>query len=225
MDFFPWRLYIMAGHYGSGKTHLAVNMALSLRRAAARVVVADLDIVNPYYRTKDAEALLRAADISLISSAFAGSNLEVPSIAAAAEMIFDTPELYAVADVGGDDRGALALGRYAAKIRAHGACRVLFVVNCYRPMTATVEAALEIQREIEAAGKVTFDGLVNNANIGPDTTPETVLASLPFMESLSARSGLPVFMTSVRRDVAARLAGRIDAIFPIDILSKPNWVL
>lgn len=225
MDLTFSRLTILAGHYGSGKTHLAVNLALWLRRRHDRVVVADLDIVNPYYRTKDAEALLKEADIRLISSPLAGTNLDAPAMSAAAETIFDTPGLYAVADVGGDDRGALALGRYSSKIKAHDSCQVLFVFNCCRPLTATVGDALSILREIEAAGKVSFTGLINNSNIGPDTTPQDIFSSRPIVEELSVQSGLPIVMTSVRRDLAPLMENEPTPVFPVDILQKPNWVL
>jgi len=221
----PWKLVILAGHYGSGKTHLAVNLALIMRQSHEQVAVADLDIVNPYYRTRDAEALLHEAGIRLISSSLAGSNLDAPAMSADAGAIFDDPALYAVADVGGDDRGALALGRYAAKISAHPSCQVLFVCNARRPLTASVCDALAVLREIEAAGHIAFTGLINNTNIGPDTTPEDILRSQPFMDKLSEASGLPVVMTSVCRDLFPALAGKVDGLFPIDMLKKKEWVL
>jgi len=221
----PWRLTILAGHYGSGKTHLAVNLARVLRQAYDRVAVADLDIVNPYYRTKDAGDLLAGADIRLISSPLAGSNLDAPSLSADVQAIFDDPGLYAVADVGGDDRGALALGRYAAKIEAHPNCAALFVYNRCRPLTAYAGDALTILREIEAAGHISFAGVINNSNIGPDTTPEIILRSLPFADELSKACGLPIVMTSARRDLVPALEGKIDSLFPIDILQKTAWVL
>ena len=221
----PWRLIILAGHYGSGKTHLAVNLALHMRRTHDRVAVADLDIVNPYYRTKDAGTLLQGAGIRLISSALAGSNLDAPSMSADAQVIFDDPGLYAVADVGGDDRGALALGRYATKIKDHPSCAALFVYNQRRPLTARVPDALDVLREIENAAHIAFAGLVNNTNIGPDTKPEDILESLPYADELSAACGLPVVLTSARRDMVPALEGKAENLFPIDIVHKTEWVL
>ncbi|MDR3207783.1 MAG: hypothetical protein LBT60_05570 [Oscillospiraceae bacterium] len=223
---FPRRLIILAGHYGSGKTNLAVQLALTLRETHDRVAVADLDIVNPYYRTKDAAARLQSAGIRLIASPFAGSNLDAPAMTSETGQIFDDPGLAAVADVGGDDRGALALGRYAAKIAALGAdAQMWFVFNQRRPLSATPEDALAILREVEAAGHVPFTGLINNTNLGPDTAPDTVLSSLPVIAELSRLSGLPIIMTSVRRDLCPALTGQIDDLFPLDILQKAEWRL
>ena len=219
------RLTILAGHYGSGKTNLAVNLALYLRLSHRRVAVADLDIVNPYYRAQDATALLRGNDIRLFVSDFAGSNLDVPSLSAASTLIFDDPELYAVADVGGDDRGALALGRYAAKLEAHDSKQVLFVLNALRPLTATPEQALGVMGEIETAAHISFTGIVNNTNIGPDTTPEDILSSLPTACGLSALCSLPIVSTSLRRDLLPACEGKVDNLFPLDIIRKKEWVL
>ena len=110
------RVTLFAGHYGSGKTNIAVNYALRLKKEGKPVVIADLDIVNPYFRTKDSEEELRAAGIRLISSEFAGSNVDLPSLPQEMYTVTDNREEYAVLDIGGDDRGAYALGRYAPSI-------------------------------------------------------------------------------------------------------------
>ena len=219
------QLTVLAGHYGSGKTHLAVNLALYIRRTRERVAVADLDIVNPYYRAKDAWSQLKAAGIELIASPLAGSNLEAPSMGAGAGLIFDDPELYVVADVGGDDRGAVALGRYAAKLETHQSRQVLFVFNGRRPLTACSRDALAVLREIEIAGRFTFTGIVNNSNVGSETTSEAILDTQPIVDELSKLCDLPVVMTSARRDLIPSLEGKIDNLFPIDILKKAEWVL
>ncbi|MDR0671999.1 MAG: hypothetical protein LBF64_06760 [Oscillospiraceae bacterium] len=226
MDFSFLRLIVLAGHYGSGKTHLAVNLALHWRAVRAPVALADLDIVNPYYRAKDAAAWLREADIRLISSVFAGSNLDAPAIPSETGQIFDDDALCAVVDVGGDDRGALALGRYAGRIAALRArAAVLWVINPYRPLTGRTDDALAIMGEIEAAGSIRFTGIVNNANLGPETTPEDVTASLPHAETLSRATGLPIALTSVRADLLPAVADLVPNPFPLRIFHKPEWVL
>ncbi|MCL2748057.1 MAG: hypothetical protein FWE59_05310 [Oscillospiraceae bacterium] len=218
------RVTILAGHYGSGKTNLAVNLSLALRRKRPRVAIADLDIVNPYYRTMDAKDWLMGAGIDVIASSLALSNLDAPSLNAAAARIFDDPGLSAIADVGGDDRGALALGRYAARLGAPD-CRILFVFNPYRPRTATAGDALAVLREIEAAGHFAFTGIANNANLGPITTAGDVLASLPVAGELSRLSGLPIALTSLKSDLAPALEGKADNIFPMEIIKKPEWII
>lgn len=196
------RVTLFAGHYGSGKTNLAVNYALALRRGGESVTVADMDIVNPYFRTKDSAEVLDAAGIRLISPAFANSNVDLPALPAALYLPIVERDTLAVLDIGGDDRGAYALGRYAPDILAEGDFEMIFVVNFCRPLTKTAEDALGVMREIEAAGGIPFTAIVNNSNLGAETTPETVRATRERAEVLSRLSGLPLLFTSAEARIA-----------------------
>jgi len=217
------RITLFAGHYGSGKTNIAVNYAIALHNMGLPVCIADLDIVNPYFRTKDSADRLAEAGIRLISSPFANSNVDTPALPGEIYAITDDRSACAVMDVGGDDRGALALGRYAPAIREENDYEMLFVANMYRPLTRTPVEALEVMREVEAAGGIPFTAIVNNANIGAETRPRDVLASLSYTEELSRLSGLPVKMTAVRADLADSLAGKIENLFPLDLQKKYKW--
>lgn len=219
------RITLFAGHYGSGKTNLAVNYALSLRAAGHEVAVADLDIVNPYFRTKDSEKALNKAGIRLISSAYANSNVDVPALPAEAYSIIDRREIHAVADVGGDDRGALALGRYVPGILEENDYELLLVINKYRPLTRTVEDTLAVKDEIESACGMRFTGIVNNSNLGSATTPEDVLATREYAQSISAVAGIPVKFTSAVEKICGGLAGKIPDIYPIKLFFKEEWAL
>ena len=128
------RLTLFAGHYGSGKTNIALNYARWLRRKGEAVTVADLDIVNPYFRTKDSEEDLKKEGIGLIVSPFANSNLDVPAMPKETYALIAERGECGVLDIGGDDRGALALGRYVPEIRAEGDYEMLFVINRARPL-------------------------------------------------------------------------------------------
>ena len=214
------RITLFAGHYGSGKTNIAVNYALLLAREGRRTAIADLDIVNPYFRTKDSAAELAAAGVSLISPQFANSNVDLPALPAEAYRLVEDRDLYAVMDIGGDDRGAYALGRYAPFILEEGNYRMAFVANPCRPLTRTPEEALEVMGEIEAAGGLPFTDIVNNANLAHETTAETVLEALPYMERLSQLSGLPLWMTSAEETVAAALAGRVPGLLAMKLQEK-----
>jgi len=214
------RVTLFAGHYGSGKTNIAVNYALLLAREGKKTAVADLDIVNPYFRTKDSAAELAAAGIDLISPQYANSNVDLPALPAEAYRLVEDRTLYAVMDVGGDDRGAYALGRYTPYILEENNYQMAFVANPCRPLTKTPQEALEVLREIEAAGGVPFTCLVNNANLAHETAPETVLQAVPYMEELSRLSGLPVWMTTAEKSVAAALAGRIPDLLPMTLQKK-----
>ena len=214
------RVTLFAGHYGSGKTNIAVNYAFYLRRQGLRVAVGDLDIVNPYFRTKDSEADFRAAGIEFISSPFANSNVDLPALPAEAYRLVEDRSLHAILDVGGDDRGAYALGRYTPFILEEGNYQMAFVANPFRPLTRTPREALEVMGEIEAACHLPFTAIVNNANLGPETTAEHVLQSIPYMEELSALSGLPVWMTTAEASVAADLAGRVENLLSMTLQKK-----
>ena len=216
----PRRVTLFAGHYGSGKTNIAVNYALRLRASYERVLIADLDIVNPYFRTKDSLDDLNAAGIRLISSAYANSNVDLPALPTEMYAVTDDRGAMAVVDIGGDDRGAYALGRYAPALREEGDYDMLMVVNMYRPLTATPVDALEVMREIEAACGLPFTGLCNNSNLGDATAAGDVIRSAPYAAEIARLSGLPLRMTTVRRDLADAVAREIDGVFPLTLQKK-----
>ena len=199
------RLTLFAGHYGSGKTNIALNYALWLKKQGLSVTVADLDIVNPYFRTKDSEQLLAEHGIELVCSPYANSNLDVPALPREAYALLAGGSGHAVLDIGGDDRGALALGRYAPDILAENNYEMLFVANRFRPLTRTPREALEVMREVEAACGLPFTAIVNNSNLGPDTTAEDVRSTVTYARELSKLSGLPVKMTTARADLCTHL--------------------
>ena len=212
------RLTLFAGHYGSGKTNIAVNYALHLAGEGKQVCIADLDIVNPYFRTKDSEKVLEAAGIHLISPQFANSNVDLPALPAEAYRLVTDKSIYGIMDIGGDDRGAYALGRYVPAMLEENNYRMVFVANCYRPLTRTPEDALEVMREIEVACGLKFTDIINNSNLAAETTPETVLDSVTFVEELSRISGLPIFATSAEERVAAKLD--IPNVLPLRLQEK-----
>lgn len=200
------RLTLFAGHYGSGKTNIAVNYALSLAKEGKKVCIADLDIVNPYFRTKDSERELSEAGISLVSPQYANSNVDLPALPAESYRLVQDKSTYGIMDIGGDDRGAYALGRFADAIKAENDYRMAFVLNCYRPLTSKVEDAIEIMREIEAAAGLRFTCIVNNSNLGPETTADTVRESVGFAERLSRETGLEIWMHTAVASVAEALS-------------------
>lgn len=214
------RLTLFAGHYGSGKTNIAVNYALLLAGEGKDVVIADLDIVNPYFRTKDSAAVLEAAGVQLISPQFANSNVDLPALPAEAYRLVQDKSIYGIMDIGGDDRGAYALGRYVPTLKEENNYRMVFVANCYRPLTRTPEDAMEVMREIEEACKLRFTDIINNSNLASETTPQTVLESQDYMEKLSALSGLPIFATTAEYTVAEALAEKIENVLPLRLQEK-----
>lgn len=216
------RVTLFAGHYGSGKTNIAVNFALRLAGEGKKVTLADMDIVNPYYRSKDSAQELEAAGVKVIASAYANTNVDVPALPQEMYSVTEDTSRYAVLDVGGDDRGALALGRYAPAILQENDYHMVYVFNASRPLSRTAEMALEIMQEIEAAGGIPFTAIVNNTNLGRETDWETVAASREEAEKLSQISGLPLLFTAVEESVLPINERENEAYFPLK-LQKTIW--
>ena len=216
------RITLFAGHYGSGKTNIAVNYARALRRQRDMVMLADLDIVNPYYRAKDSAKELEEKGIRVISSFFANSNVDLPALPQDMYAITDDRRWTCVLDVGGDDRGALALGRLVPAIRKENDYEMLLVVNRFRPLTRDAQSIMEVVSEIEAACRLPFTGIVNNSNLGAETAPEDILGSLTYAEEVSRLSGLPIRMTTIEERILPALQGKIENLFPMKLQKRPT---
>lgn len=208
---------MILGHYGSGKTNIALNLAAEYKKTRERVAIADLDIVNPYFRTKDSLDFLEEQGIRLIVSEYANTNIDIPALPQDMYAVTDDKGLTCVLDIGGDDRGALVLGRLRPEILRENDYENLLVINRYRPLTADAASTVEVMREIEEASGIPFTGIINNSNIGVETTAEAVLASLPYAEEVSKLTGLPIRMTTVRDDIAKGLAGKVEGLFPLKL--------
>ena len=214
------RLTLFAGHYGSGKTNIAVNYALLLASEGKNVCIADLDIVNPYFRTADSAEDLEKAGVKLISPQFANSIVDLPALPAEAYRLVQDKSIYGVMDIGGDDRGAYALGRFVPYILQENNYRMAFVVNSCRPLTQTPEDALEIMREIEAACGLPFTCIVNNTNLGELTTPQIVEDSVDYIKRLSQLSGLPLWLHTAEAGLARQLKLTDAPVMPMQLQKK-----
>lgn len=214
------RLYIICGHYGSGKTNVALNLAFSLKKKGERVAIADLDIVNPYFRTKDSAKELESAGIQLISSEYAGSNVDIPALPQDMYAITDKTDTKFILDIGGDDRGALALGRIVPKILSESNYEMLLTVNRFRPLTRDTASVLEVIDEIEAAAKIRFTGIINNSNLGEETKAEDILSSVAYAEEISKATGLPIVLTTVDERLYDEVKGKIENVFPLKLQEK-----
>jgi len=214
------RLTLFAGHYGSGKTNIAVNYAIALAEEGKKVCIGDLDIVNPYFRTADSAARLEKAGVELISPQFANSNVDLPALPAEAYRLVQDKSAYGIMDIGGDDRGAYALGRYVPFLKKENDYKMVFVANFCRPLTRTAREAMEVMREIEAACGLRFTHIVNNTNLGPMTDLQTLTQSQAEIQALTELSGLPLYFTAVRADLAPALAQTLPNVFPLQLQEK-----
>ena len=214
------RITLLCGHYGTGKTNIAVNMAFDLKNKYEKTAIADLDIVNPYFRTKDSEDEFNKRSIRFICSEYANSNLDIPALPQDIYSITDERDTKFILDIGGDDRGAYVLGRIAPKIKEEGDYDMLMVVNMYRPLTRDAASTIEVMKEIETACSISFTGIINNSNLGAETTPEDVLRSVVYANEIAHITGLPVVMTTANKPVAEQLVGKIDNVFPLILQEK-----
>lgn len=214
------RLYIICGHYGSGKTNVALNMAFELKTQGEKVAIADLDIVNPYFRTKDSAEDLKRLGIELICSEYAGSNVDIPALPQDMYAITDKTDTKYILDIGGDDRGALALGRIAPKIREENNYEMYLVVNRFRPLTRDTASVLEVIAEIEYAAKIRFTGIINNSNLGEETTAEDVFSSVKYADELAKATGLPIVLTAVDERLYNKVKDKIPNAFSLKLQEK-----
>ena len=217
------KVTVITGHYGSGKTNFAVNLAIDLRRAGKKVVLVDLDIVNPYFRSADFKNKLEGMGIQMVCPIYANTNLDLPSLGPEIYSVFASKDdRYVILDVGGDDAGAAALGRYAQMIKEHP-WKMIYVINRYRYLTREPQQAVEIMREIEMTSRLTVTSVVNNSNLGSSTAKEDILSSFAFGEETANLAGVELLGSSVRRDLAEQIER--DDVYPVDIHVLPPWEL
>ncbi len=219
---FPHRLTIVTGHYGTGKTEFSVNLALALAGEGERVSLADLDIVNPYFRCRERRPLLERAGVRLIATSQACTDADVPSLPAELLSIFEDRTARGVLDIGGDPSGARVLARWRPNISRED-FQVLYVVNANRPEVRTAESAIAYLRGIEAVTGLPCTGLVNNTHLCGETTAEEVRRGAALAEEVSRLSGVPVVCHTAERRLADRL--RDLPLFPIEIQMRKPWEL
>ena len=202
------RICILLGHYGSGKTNVAANIALEWNRTGHPVSVVDLDIVNPYFRTADWSGEFSEAGIDLIKPVFANTNLDIPALPPQIYGLLRRRDRMVVMDVGGDDAGAVALGQFAKLILEENDYEAYYVVNFMRPLTRTPGEALESLREIRDVAGIPVTGIVNNTNLGPETTISIIEQGASLSEEFSALASVPLICTTVDKElVTTEIAG------------------
>jgi septum formation inhibitor-activating ATPase MinD len=222
MDKFK-RINLFMGNYGSGKTNIAVNYAVMLQNKGFDTTIYDLDIVNPYFRTVDGKEILDKSGVQLVASQYAKTNVDIPAMAAQNYMMIDNKSRYAVVDVGGDDRGALALGRYAKSIIEEDNYEMLLVINKYRFETQDSDGVIEIKNEIESSCKINFTGIVNNSNLGIETTVEDIVNSFDYAMEVSKATGLDIKFTCVKKDLYEKVKQYEKNLLPIELIKYVDW--
>ncbi len=220
---FNKRISIFTGHFGSGKTEVAVNYALKLAEKGCKTAIVDFDIVNPYFRTADAREHLESRGIYVLAPMYANTNVDVPALPAEISTIFQEKGYRAVFDVGGDDLGARVLSRYRNEIREDD-YEMFFVINIKRPMTDTVRKICDMVEGIQYSSRLKVTRLVNNTNLLEKTTFEHIEEGQKMISEVSAGMNIPIGFTSLMTEVGEEFGKRTGTgILKMDKLIKLPW--
>lgn len=219
------RIRIITGHYGSGKSEFSVNYAMRLAEMGKKVAIADLDIVNMYFRSREKTMEMEAKGIRVIGSQIDSPAIEVPSVSAEVYAPLQDESYDVVLDVGGNPIGARTLGRYVDYFKEDN-YDMLFVINANRPETQTVDQVLEFIRKIEAVSRAKVTGLINNTHMLRSTEVEDVLRGQKLALEVQERTGIKLKYISLKKDLVPSLPDNLEGeIFPIDIQIRDEWML
>lgn len=224
---------VVVGHYGVGKTNLALNLALDATREGQAVVLVDLDVVNPYFRSTEYRGLLEEAGVEVVAPVFAeaGSSLDVPSLTGAVVPAVQRAfagECTCIIDAGGDDVGATALGRFARHIAA-GPYAMFYVTNCYRNLTHTPQEACEILREVERASRLRATGIISNAHLMGDTDAAAIGRGVRFAHETATLATIPLVCATVPKTLFHQESENLSvlcdqvSLYPVELHVKTPW--
>lgn len=198
MKFINKRIHILTGHYGSGKSEVSVNLAIELSKCKKNIVFADLDIINPYFRSNEAKNILENRGISVMTTKYANTNVDIPALTGELSRFLTDREITLVMDVGGDDAGARVVGRYRNEIPADDAI-MYFVINCFRPETKSIDGVLTILDEVKEASRMEVGALINNSHLLDETTGSDIEKGIEFASEVSRRTGIPIALHAIMK--------------------------
>jgi hypothetical protein len=217
-------IVVIVGNYGSGKTEVSVNLAVNRKRAGADVRIADLDLVNPYFRTREARKQLAEMGIEVVLPPEIYMNADLPILSPAVAGMIRNPSQLTLLDAGGNNVGATVLAALADHL-AGKSVQMIQVVNPFRPFTDTVKGCLKMRDEIETASKLTVTGIIGNANLIDETTAKDIYNGYEFVKSLSQESGLPLAFITASKELLPELDMNHFScpVLPIERQLVPPW--
>jgi hypothetical protein len=218
-------IFVIVGNYGSGKTETAINLAVNQRKAGKDVRIADLDLVNPYFRTREVRGTLGEMGIDVVLPPEKYLQADLPILSPMVSGMIRRPSELTLIDAGGDDVGATVLASLADSFSGRKV-NVIQVVNPYRPFTETIEGCLKVRDEIEAASKLQVTGIAGNANLMDETTPEHIYQGYEFVRRLSGESDLPLLFVTVSVKMLEKVnTEKFDCpLLPIDRMLVFPWM-
>lgn len=210
------RIHIFTGHYGSGKSEVSLNFAISLSKTAKKIVFADLDIINPYFRSIAADNILKKNGIITVSTKYANTNIDIPALTGEVTKYLKDGEAILIIDTGGDDAGAKVIGRYRNEIPVSDTL-IYFIINCFRPETRTVEGVMKILHEIRLSSRMDVDYIINNSHIMDKTTEREILTGYEFAREVSGKTGIPIAFHSVMKEILDKTMFDFrEPVFPLE---------
>lgn len=214
------RINIFTGHYGSGKTEFAINFALKLKEKYDKVVICDMDIVNPYFRTNDVSDFLNEKGIRVIAPDYACTNVDIPVLPGDILSVFADRDAHAVLDIGGDDDGAVALGQYFNYLKDED-FDMFFVLNLLRPLTQSTDDIAELASNIELMSRLRLTSLIDNTNLSYLTEPVHVADSIARAEEIAERLGIPLsYIAGTKENLRDVPQEYKDKTFPMELFMK-----
>lgn len=217
------RIRVFTGHFGSGKTEISINYALKLSEEGKKVAIADLDIVNPYFCTRDETKMLQEKGIRVIATSKDFANAELGVIPSETLSVFNDKSYEVVLDVGGDDQGAVALGQYNRYFREED-YDMYFVINTTRPFTNNIEGIIEYIKDIEAASRLKVKYLINNTNLSYETHIKHIIKGQEIIKEVSKITNIPIKYVTVMEELVDKLPKDMEGeIFPIKLFMLPPW--
>lgn len=196
------KVIILIGNYGSGKTEIAINMAVKAKSEGKRTLVIDLDRINDYFRMSDQVKLLNDSNINLVSPTFAGNGVTQTNMPAQVNSAFDGDWDMVIFDVGGDPAGALSLGRYHEDFMAlePGQLECYDIINTRRPMSETADKILKLKEDMEGFARARVTGFIHNSNLQEWSTADDLREGYEAVKSASEISGIPVVYTTAKKE-------------------------
>ncbi|HZK34429.1 MAG TPA: ATP-binding protein [Bacillota bacterium] len=217
------RLVVFTGHFGSGKTELSINYALEALDSYEKVILVDLDIVNPFFRTAEVKEELEEAGLKIYMPNFATSSVNIPSLPADMYSVFADKTAKVIFDVGGDGDGARALGVFNPYFKKED-YRMFYVVNTKRPLTSRVDQIVEMKDSIEASSRLKVTDIINNTNLSYETQPCDIIKGQLLVDRVSQETRIPIPYISATKDIIDGLPEDLrPELFPLRLYMKPPW--